>query len=177
MSEIRADMVQVFICRASARFSRGSATFPDAEPRRRTGPYAAIDLLQMRRAREPAIGTWQPVMGAIEPGETAVAAAEREMVEETGLAPPALLGLWALEAAPPFYMHTRDMVIIAPRFCALAAPDWQPQFDAAHDAARWVGPAEVERAFVWPTQLVSVREITDELLSGSSPASKILRLR
>lgn len=177
MSEIRADMVAVFICRASAPVSRGSASFPDAEPRRRAGPYAAIDLLQLRRAREPAIGTWQPVMGAIEPGETAVAAAERELVEETGLAPPALLGLWALDAAPPFYVHTRDAIVIAPRFCALVDEAWQPALNDEHDDHRWVAAAEAERYFMWPTQLVSVAEITPELLRGEAPRAGILRIR
>jgi 8-oxo-dGTP diphosphatase len=42
-------------------------------------------LLMVRRANEPARGLWSLPGGRIEPGETAVAAAAREVLEETGL--------------------------------------------------------------------------------------------
>jgi len=42
-------------------------------------------FLLVRRARPPAAGLWAFPGGRIEPGETAEAAARREMLEETGL--------------------------------------------------------------------------------------------
>lgn len=155
MTEVRADMVQVFICRLGS---------------------GGVSLLQLRRARDPALGTWQPVMGQIEESETAVECALRELVEETGLSSADLRGLWALEQAPPFYMHSRDAVIVAPRFCVLVDSGWRPTLNDEHDAHRWVEASDAARFFVWPTQVASIREITPRLLRGELPASSILRV-
>jgi 8-oxo-dGTP pyrophosphatase MutT (NUDIX family) len=160
MPEIRADMVAVFVCRFA-----GAAAGDDA-----------IELLQLRRAREPARGTWQPVMGAIEEGETAVQAALRELDEETGLKQAGMLGMWALDQASPFYVHTRDVIILAPRFCALVGEAWQAALNDEHDAYRWVRMEDAGRVFVWPTQMASVREITAGLLHGESVAAGISRV-
>ena len=43
------------------------------------------DVLLVRRAKAPGIGRWAPVGGGIEPGETAEAAAAREVAEETAV--------------------------------------------------------------------------------------------
>ena len=174
MTDIRADMALVFVARWGGPPPRGGS---GAAGTPRDLQAVRIELLQLRRARNPARMTWQPVMGAIEPGETAVDAARRELREETGLSPPATLGFWALERVPPFYVHTDDAIILAPRFCALARPGWRPQLNDEHDAFRWVRAADAPGAFIWPSQIDSVREITAELLSGSSSASRILRLQ
>lgn len=42
-------------------------------------------LLVVRRGREPGRGLWSVPGGRVEPGETDVAAVEREVLEETGL--------------------------------------------------------------------------------------------
>ncbi len=157
MAEIRADLVTVLVFR------------------RTTG---LVEFLQLRRAAAPYAVTWQPIMGGIEAGETAVAAAVRELKEEAGLdgASPALLGLWALDQVFPFFIHTLDRVILSPTLAAEAAADWVPDLDAEHDAARWVPADDITDAFVWPGHAASCREILDWLLRPGSAFERLRRV-
>lgn len=43
------------------------------------------EVLLVERGKPPGVGRWAPVGGGIEPGETAEAAARREVAEETGV--------------------------------------------------------------------------------------------
>ncbi|TXS37854.1 NUDIX hydrolase [Streptomyces sp. OR43] len=56
----------------------------------------AADRVLLLRWRDPYDGSWlwEPPGGGIEPGETPLAAARRELVEETGLDPAAVLDRW-----------------------------------------------------------------------------------
>lgn len=59
-------------------------------------------VLMVRRAHEPAKGLWSFPAGREEPGEDAEANARRELLEETGLAVGALVGLGTFSPAPGF---------------------------------------------------------------------------
>lgn len=154
---VRTDVINVYIVRRNA---------------------ADLELLQIKRARDPLKDSWQPVMGHIEPGETAPRAAAREMNEEVGLSPadPRVLGFYALEQVHPFYIAAIDSVVMSPRFVAEVDRGWEPTLNAEHTAARWVQSAHAERAFMWPGQLAAIREIT-ALLTPGSPARDALRIR
>lgn len=138
----------------------------DAYIFRRSHP-GRTELLQLRRTGEPMRGTWQPVMGHIEPGETAVACMWREIHEETGLARPDTLGAWALEQVHPFFLAETDELILSPRFAIEVAADWQPTLNEEHDDARWVPIAEAPGRFLWPGQHAAIAELRSML---NSPA-------
>jgi 8-oxo-dGTP pyrophosphatase MutT (NUDIX family) len=134
-------------------------------------------FLQLRRCVPPLSGTWQPVMGHVEPGETAAAAAVRELREETGFGHDAgLLGLWQLESLNAFFLAQADCVMLSPCFAAEVSPDCEPVLDATHDAARWVAAADADHAFIWPGQRQAIAQIVRDILPPDSPVAAALRL-
>lgn len=167
MPTIRTDLVDVYIIRqfAGEWLHRIDTT---------------IEFLQLHRAPgRPIAGTWQPVMGKIEAGETAPQAALREVREEIGLRSDdaALKGLWQLEQVYPFYMADQDAVVMSPRFVVEVATDWEPTLNPEHDGYRWVVSHQAPRYFMWPGQLAAVREIVDVLFRPGSIARDSLRVQ
>ena len=129
-----------------------------------------VEVLQLRRAGEPMRGTWQPVMGRVEADERAEACVLRELAEEVGLGEgdPALLGLWRLERVHPYYMASRDAIVLSPRFAAEVDPAWSPVLNDEHDASRWVALEAIDQAFLWAGQRASIREMVDSILTPGS---------
>ena len=140
----------------------------------------AIEFLQLRRAREPLAGTWQPVMGHIEAGETALACAVRELGEEVGLGhrDAAWRGFWQLEEVHPYFVATLDAVVLSPRFLVLVDSAWEPDIsgDDANDAHRWIGQAGVREAFMWPGQARACAEAQALIATRGSSFERALRL-
>jgi len=145
----------------------------------------SVEFLQMRRVGGAVDGTWHPVMGRIEAGETAPAAMLREAREEADLATPDLLGFWALGGVYPAYLPPRDpllsgqladeCVLLAPRLAAEVSSGWEPKLNHEHDAYRWIARDDVDRSFLWPTQRAAIRELL-EMLEPGSIAEPQLRL-
>lgn len=127
----------------------------------RRGTGGAVELLQLRRNKEPLAKSWHPVMGHIEPGETAIECLWRELAEEIGLrrGDAALLGAWQLEQVFPFFLASSDEIVLSPRFCVEVAGGFEPVLDPDHDAARWAPVADADEAFLWPGQQAAVREL------------------
>lgn len=140
---VRTDIVEVFVARASG------------------------ELLLGRRAQAPMLGTWQPVFGHVEAGESAAAAARRELSEETGLAgSPDLLSFWALERVRSYFLPELDAIVASPRFVAIASPQWEPRLCPEHDAWRWIRPKDAERELFWPSQRASWAEAAQTVLEA-----------
>ena len=141
-------------------------------------------LLQLRRADEPMRGTWQPVMGTIEPGETAPRAAARELREETGFdVHDAGHELYQLDGVHPFYMaptaRRPEAIYLCPCFFVFVPASWSPVLNGEHDDYRWVRLTEAAhvgaRGCVWPGQRASVLELID-ICKGPPEAIAPLRI-
>ena len=190
--KIRSDVVDVYIVRTAAASNADSVLSELANTSSPSNP-TDVELLQLQRSRDPLRNTWQPVMGHIEPGETAVQAALRETHEETGLvvdlaalkharetngspqAAGGCLGMWALEQVHPFYIAAIDCIVLSPRFVVLVDAAWTPQLNAEHTASRWVSVRSAGTHFTWPGQLASIAELRT-ILNPSHPGHVLLRL-
>ena len=165
--QLRTDMVESFVVRRAHAAA-------DEDP----GP---IELLQIRRTRDPYAGTWQVCSGGIDPGEHAADAARRELLEELALdtRSRACLGFWRLNTVVPFYMPVTksgaEAVFLAPCFAAEVAPGWEPTLNDEHDAHRWVALNAVRAHFVWPGQLAQIDELARHI-ALDSPARRHLRM-
>ncbi len=165
---VRSDIVDVYVARISqaARVSRSH----DNESRDAQIP-ASIELLQIKRTRDPLAQTWQPVMGHIEAGETAIDAALREVREEVGLDVRSAdcLGVWALEQVYPFYIASINCIVLSPRFVAVVSATWQPRLNAEHSEFRWVAEHDARVMFMWPGQAAAIADL-GPIVRGTSPA-------
>jgi len=128
-----------------------------------------LELLLIRRAPERSLaGVWQPVTGGIDRGETAIAAAVREVHEETGLTP---IRWWALEQLATFYDPGHDHVRVVPVFAAEVAWADPVQLSHEHDRYAFVTPAEARRRVLWATQRQAIDALGEELFSPGLIAS------
>ena len=117
-----------------------------------------LQVLLLRRARGAVrAGSWEGVHGGVEAGETAVAAARRELHEETGCH---ALALYNLSRVEQFYLHATDELATIPVFVAFLAEDAVVHLSAEHETHLWLTPADARERYSWPR---AVRALDDAL--------------
>lgn len=142
-----------------------------------------IELLQLMRAHDPLGGTWQPIMGHVEAGETAWGTVVREVREEVGLAIDGddARGFWALEQVHPFYLAELDCIVMSPRFVIEVSSSWEPTLNDEHTDHRWIGAPlhgglSMREFFLWPGQRRAVEEILEMIVPRDAAAREHLRV-
>jgi 8-oxo-dGTP pyrophosphatase MutT (NUDIX family) len=115
----------------------------------RPGGDGRVEVLLLQRP-VPRGGGFHPVTGKAEPGESALDAATREALEETGLAGP----LADLRFRHEFARAGRRFVEHA--FLLSAAPGAEVTLSGEHVAAEWVEPAEAVLRLRWTAHKASL---------------------
>jgi 8-oxo-dGTP pyrophosphatase MutT (NUDIX family) len=132
------------------------------------GAGPGLECLTLRRgAGGRCPGSWEAVHGHIEPGETPAAAAQREVAEETGLAPVRLYNLSRVEL---FYRHRPDEVALVPVFAAFVDSTATIRLSAEHDGYEWLPPPAARARFAWPRERRALDDILILLGGGDAGA-------
>jgi dihydroneopterin triphosphate diphosphatase len=125
----------------------------------------APQILMLHRAPGRVLaGLWQGVSGKIEPGEPIVAAALREVHEETGISGRAIERLYSLDFVASFLWAPLDAVMSSVHFALRVRPDTEPVLSHEHDDHRWMSPREATAMSVWPGYQESIRRVEECLL-------------
>jgi dihydroneopterin triphosphate diphosphatase len=130
-----------------------------------------VEFLCLRRGRVRFLpGVWQPVTGRRRPRESGLAAAAREVREETGLVPSRW---WALEAPTIFYDASRDRMRAYPRFAAEAAPDAAVRLSHEHVDSAFLPAAAAGRRYLWESQRLGLADVKRQVLRGGPLAAAL----
>ncbi len=130
----------------------------------RPGPAGLETLVLRRSAAGRCPGSWEVVHGRIESGETPIAAALRELREETGLRPERLYNLSRAEA---FYRHSADEVGFIPAFAAMVNGA-EARVSAEHDQAEWLSLPAAAGRVAWPRERRAIADIQVMLGKGDA---------
>jgi dATP pyrophosphohydrolase len=140
-----------------------------------------VEFLQIRRSAKARghTGLWQTVYGGVEPDafaadgrETAVAAAKRELLEETGLVP---VRMFQVEYVETFYFRPSDAVLLMPVFGVEVDARAEVVLNEEHDGVRWVGEGQIGEKFMWRTQREALGILLEQL-RGAGRAGEMLEI-
>jgi dATP pyrophosphohydrolase len=135
-----------------------------------SGDAGPAYLLLRRSPFDPVYpGIWQFVSGSVEGEEGAVAAARRELAEETSLAP---LDFWVVPHVNAFYDPSLDAVNLTPVFAARVPPGSVPKLSPEHTEYLWCDLRAALGMLVWPGQREALRVLDEYIVRGSEAAGR-----
>ena len=153
--------------------TRIAVSIVDVYPVRRR--QAELEVLLLRRGTGTrCTGAWEAVHGHIEAGESPVAAARRELREETGLAPERWYNVSRVES---FYQHRLDEVALVPVFVAMVDGDGAVTLSSEHDRSEWLDVESATARCAWPRERRALEDIRHLLGTGTAGALEdVLRI-
>jgi dihydroneopterin triphosphate diphosphatase len=115
-------------------------------------------LLLRRAPGRKLPGAWQVVHGHVREGEPSPAAAVRELVEETALAP---TSIWAADFVERVYDVKRDEIRLVPCFAALVSGPIA--LSEEHDASRWLSSREALNLLTFENQRAGLEAVNRDI--------------
>ena len=124
-------------------------------------------LVVRRRADAPGGDIWLAIHSRIEPSETAVDAARRDVPAQTGLAPERY---FSADYISQFYDHVRDAIVLAPALAAQVNPNARVSVSSVYSDYAWCDLEETTARLVWSAHRWAVRHIYDVIAMGGDEA-------
>ena len=123
-----------------------------------------LEILLLRRAPGRILpGLWQCVSGSLEADERVAVAALREVEEETGFGPDAIVGFYDLDLVNQFHEPSVDAVMTSAVFAARVDADAEPTLSHEHDGARWVPVDDAFDEVIWPGYRTAIDRVRHDL--------------
>jgi 8-oxo-dGTP pyrophosphatase MutT (NUDIX family) len=116
---------------------------------------------------------WQIMTGTINPGETAVHAALRELEEETKLL---IHRFWIVPWVDTYYDPANDVVQTVPVFAAEIKEGSTVELSAEHQNCKWVDQSGTREHLVWPGQR-KVIDVVHEYIAANTAAAQQLEVK
>jgi 8-oxo-dGTP pyrophosphatase MutT (NUDIX family) len=134
-----------------------------------------LEVLCLRRStRGRSPGSWEAVHAHVDPDETPLQTALRELTEETGLRPDKFYNLSRVES---FYRHSVNEVVLIPVFAAFVPRNQDVTLSNEHDGYEWLRPEAARMRVSWPRIR---REISHAVrligLGNAGPLEDVLRI-
>ena len=135
---------------------------------------ARVQFLLLLRRADAALGnTWQSIHEKIEPGETALEAAERAVMANTGLT---VTEAYSADYINQVYDHLRDTIILAPVFAFAVPPRAPIRLNSDFGDSAWCEREEATARLLWSGQRWAIRHI-DEVIGQGGPDAEFYRVR
>ncbi len=129
-------------------------------------------LLLLRRADATLGNTWQSIHEKIEPGESALQAAERAVLAATGLS---TVEAYSADYINQVYDHLRDAIILAPVFAFAVEPRARVRLSEDYVDSAWCEREEATARLLWAGQRWAVRHI-DEVIGQGGPDAEFYKV-